>query len=391
MSLGSLCPACASPGMSTFFELSGMPTHSMLLLSDRNEALHCAKGDIELALCERCGFISNRAFDPSLMKYSLDYESSQAFSPRFNTFAKELAIQLIKRHDLRGKDIVEIGCGGGDFLALLCELGGNRGVGIDPAAGKESLKDSHEITFIRDFYTERYSDCRGELLLCRHTLEHIWDTGEFIATVRRTIGDCWKPAVFFELPDVTRILQEVAFWDLYYEHCSYFSAGSLAWLFASKEFDVAGVSLAFDDQYLLLDAVPGNGALPQSLDNGDYLEAIHQDVAYFSKAYPTKLELWKNQLSIAAGQGQRCIVWGGGSKAVAFLNTLGARDEVDYVVDINPLKQDKYVAGTGHRIVGPEFLRHRKPDVILVMNPIYRDEIRDLAQSMGVDAELVAV
>ena len=94
------------------------------------------------------------------MNSSLDYESSQAFSPRFIEYAKELAIRLIDRHGLRGKDIVEIGCGAGDFLALICALGGSRGVGIDPIAGvgREDLQDCQQISFIRDIYTERYAD-----------------------------------------------------------------------------------------------------------------------------------------------------------------------------------------------------------------------------------------
>ena len=135
MSSTSPCPACGSSGMSNFFDVKGLPVHSMLLLDDRNEAIECPKGDIALAFCGSCGFISNLAFDPALMNCSVDYESSQAYSPRFIEYAKELAIKLIDRHGLRGKDIVEIGCGAGDFLALICALGGNRGVGIDPIAG----------------------------------------------------------------------------------------------------------------------------------------------------------------------------------------------------------------------------------------------------------------
>ena len=60
-------------------------------------------------------------------------------------------------------------------------------------------------------------------------------------------------------------------------------------------------------------------------------------------------------------------------------------------MDINPLKQDKYVAGTGHKIVAPEALRERRPDVVLVMNPIYCDEIRRTLDAMDIGAELVAV
>ena len=61
------------------------------------------------------------------------------------------------------------------------------------------------------------------------------------------------------------------------------------------------------------------------------------------------------------------------------------------MVDVNPVKHGMYVAGTGHQIVGPEFLRDHKPDVILVMNPIYCEEIREMVHGMGIEAELVPI
>jgi hypothetical protein len=60
------------------------------------------------------------------------------------------------------------------------------------------------------------------------TLEHIAPTGDFVGAVRRAVGDDPQTVVFFQVPDVIRILKEQAFWDIYYEHCNYFSAGSLA-------------------------------------------------------------------------------------------------------------------------------------------------------------------
>jgi hypothetical protein len=60
---------------------------------------------------------------------------------------------------------------------------------------------------------------------------------------------------------------------------------------------------------------------------------------------------------------------------------------IECVVDINPRKQGRYVAGTGQRIVPPEFLRDYRPGVIIVMNPVYRDEIREMTERLGVTAE----
>ncbi|MGD2049988.1 MAG: SAM-dependent methyltransferase, partial [Chloroflexota bacterium] len=122
-SVALVCPSCRTAGMSVFYELEQVPVHSVLLLGTREQALNYPKGTISLAFCPHCGFISNMAFDPQVHDYSGDYESTQAYSPTFNTFHHRLATGLIDRYDLRGKEIIEIGCGQGEFLELLCELG----------------------------------------------------------------------------------------------------------------------------------------------------------------------------------------------------------------------------------------------------------------------------
>jgi hypothetical protein len=89
------------------------------------------------------------------------------------------------------------------------------------------------------------------------------------------------------------------------------------------------------------------------------------------------------------GDGLSFGVWG--SKGVAFLATLNIQDEIEYAVDINPYKQGTYIAGTGQEIVAPKFLRGYRPDVVIVMNPIYCNEIQQDLDRMGVTAELVPV
>jgi hypothetical protein len=80
--------------------------------------------------------------------------------------------------------------------------------------------------------------------------------------------------VCFELPDVRIVLEETRFWDIYYEHCSYFSAGSLARLFREAHFDVVDLWRAYDDQYLLLMAKPTAQPTKASLDIEDDLEEL---------------------------------------------------------------------------------------------------------------------
>jgi len=61
------------------------------------------------------------------------------------------------------------------------------------------------------------------------------------------------------------------------------------------------------------------------------------------------------------------------------------------VVDINPHKKNTFMAGTGHKIVSPDFLISYRPDAVVIMNPIYKNEItRDLLD-MGLSPEIMTV
>jgi len=84
-------------------------------------------------------------------------------------------------------------------------------------------------------------------------------------------------------------------------------------------------------------------------------------------------------------------VWGAGSKGVSFVNLLEESRYVECLVDINPRKQGSYVPGTGHRVVAPQFLQEYQPDVVVLMNPVYLDEVRRLLAEMACAPELLTV
>jgi SAM-dependent methyltransferase len=387
------CLSCGNLGLSLFYNALNVPVHSVLLLSSREEALSYPKGDIKLGFCESCGFITNVSFDPSLHEYSSHYEETQGFSSTFSTFHRDLAQRLIERYDLHNKDIIEIGCGKGEFLTMLCELGPNRGVGFDPAFVSERNQSpaKDRMTFVQDLYSEEYSDYKGDFVCCKMTLEHIQHVADFVRTVRRAIGDRKETVVFFQVPDAVRIFRELAFWDIYYEHCSYFSMGSLARLFRGCGFDVVNLAKEYDGQYLMIEARPSDGKGGRLLSQEDDLSALRRDVVYFADSYQQKVDAWRDELQKIIQGGRRAVIWGAGSKGVAFLTKLNVQKEIEYAVDINPYKRGTYMAGTGQEIVGPEFLRAYKPDVVIAMNPIYRPEIQKDLQELGVDAELVAL
>ena len=111
----------------------------------------------------------------------------------------------------------------------------------------------------------------------------------------------------------------------------------------------------------------------------------------FQRRYRAQLGAWDERLAGLFADGRRAVVWGAGSKGVAFLCALPAAERIEVAVDINPYKHGMFMASTGQRIVPPAFLADYRPDVVIVMNPIYLDEIRAELDRVGVDAEVVAV
>lgn len=385
------CPICAALGMEVFFEMLEMPVLCNVLWRTHEAARQCRKGNIKLAFCRTCGWIGNVAFEPGQPEYNEAYEGSLHFSPYFQNYAGELATHLVNRYQLQGKDVIEIGCGKGEFLAMLCKLGANRGVGFDPTYvnGRVDANVGGGITFIREFYSERHAGYPCDLLCCRHTLEHVDDPAAFLLSIRRAIDDRQKTAVFFEVPNALFMLREMSIWDIIYEHRSYFSARALAWLFASCGFEVREVRESFAGQFLCIEARAGDGIVGFALGRQQEVEQLSDGVHNFAENCREKLKKWRSTLERIRRSGQKMVIWGAGAKGMNFLNTFRNEDVIEYAVDVNPYKQGKYIPGTGQKIVAPEFLRSYQPNAVLVMNSVYRGEIADRMESLGVEAELV--
>jgi SAM-dependent methyltransferase len=387
------CHACGGGGLRPFFSVSDIPVHSCLLMGSREEALAWPRGDLRLALCLRCGFVQNERFEPRLQAYSARYEETQGFSPTFGGFADALARGLVERHGLVGRDVLEIGCGKGEFLARLLELGAARGVGIDPAfvPGRLESPAAGRLQVVRHLFGEDWTHLEGDLVCCRHTLEHVQPVRRFLDQVRRSAARRPGAVLFLEVPDLRRVLREGAFWDVYYEHCSYFGAGALGRLLRAAGFEILDLWRDFGDQYLCVEARLADAPRRTPSPLEEDLAALRGDVARFEVLVRAAQAAWRSALAAWHRSARRVALWGGGSKAVAFLTTLGAGDAVDCVVDVNPHKQGRFVPGSGHAVLAPAALRERRPDVVVAMNPIYRGEIERALRALGLVVPVLAL
>ncbi|MEM9783660.1 MAG: class I SAM-dependent methyltransferase [Pseudomonadota bacterium] len=390
MTVKSVCPACAGTALTEIYRLDGIPVQSCILLDSEEEALAFQRHDMVLTVCADCGLLFNRVFELENVDYASTTEESQHFSGTFNRFATDLVAEIASTVDLAGKRTLEVGCGKGDFLQEMVRQTGTEGIAVDPGFIPERLGvNGHAIEVRREYFDPDRITVPVDYLVCRHTLEHIPDVDAFMSDIASVATRKDGVGIFFETPDVRRVLAEGAFWDIYYEHCSYFTLGSHARAFRRNGLDVTRLYLAYDDQYIIQYADVGQGGTP--LPEEDDLD----DVLALAAAFPARVaeirNYWRDFVVERHAAGKRVATWGSGSKGVSFLTSNGLGEEVAQTVDVNPFKQGKYLPVTGHCVVAPEALVEAPPDTVIVMNPIYLKEIGAQLADLGLNPELVAV
>lgn len=350
------CPLCQHSSLASGFELQDIPVFQNKVYETEAAARQAITGEINLRYCPQCTFIFNASFQPSLMEYDQKYQNEQSYSGYFQNYLNDI-IQLLLARGFGGSRVIEIGCGQGAFLEKLLASGFDA-IGFDPAY----LGDQPYV--IKDYFSAKYNARHADLIIMRHTLEHIPEPLQFLQDLASMTGD--QAMVFIEVPDWNWIMSRRAFWDVVYEHCNYFNRQSLTGMFERSEW-----GSLFHSQYMYV--LAGLNQLREKA-------CVAENPAVFDlQRLADHCNAWKGHLR---RQG-RSLIWGAGAKGCNFVNLLDPnRELVSAVIDINPLKQNHYIATTGHKIIGPQQLSECDEQTIFVMNDIYLSEIQEMTRNL---------
>ena len=377
------CPLCGAAETEMFLERTAVPVHQNLLLNSIEQAKSIDQGDLEMMACSGCGFVFNRAFDLSLLQYGQDYDNNQACSSSFQQHLDSLVSMLLDEKGVCGRQVVEVGCGQGAFLRRLVQEGDNHGIGFDPSYRGPKLFDDGRVRFESRYYDESCTDVPAEVVICRHVIEHVPDPLALLKSVRAAIGERPDAKVYFETPCVEWILENGVVWDFFYEHCSLFTAASLTTAFQIAGFRVEEVRHVFGGQYLWLEASPIESDVSYSGSK------IFELARSYGRHERSLLQEWKKRIVDYHIIG-RVAIWGAGAKGVTFANLVDPDCKlIDCLVDLNPNKQGKFVAGSGHAIIAPQQLVERGIANAILMNPNYRLENEAILNRAGIAINLI--
>ena len=381
------CPVCSSSLIAPFLVRRSVPVHQNLVMADRISAIEINRGNLTLAVCEDCGFIFNQDFDGSKLSYGKEYDNTQTYSPSFESYISELARSLIYDKNIQNCSVVEVGCGKGSFLRKLVESEGwgNTGYGFDPSyVGAETLFDGR-LKFEKRYYDSECANIHADVVVCRHVIEHIPDPLSLLFSVRQALVHSPNARVFFETPCVEWILRNQVIWDFFYEHCSYFTAESLATAFEVSGFQVKSVDHIFQGQYLWLEATISSAEAAVTKKPA-FISTLAKQFATSERELINK---WEIKIQKLANQG-KVALWGAGAKGVTFANLIDPdRKWIDCIIDLNPNKQGKYIPGAAHPIVSYQDIANRGITTAILMNPNYYQENLVLLKASNLNIDLL--
>src|SRR5260221_11628013 len=181
------CPVCLGSSARPLATLPAMPLVGCQFARSRSEAVGAGLGTIELVRCESCGHLYNRAFEPERIAYTSAYDNALHHSDRFRAELEAIADRLIQAHDLRGKSIIEIGCGAAEFLSFMCARGGNRGVGYDPTQKQKKTRvGAGSLTIVPENFSFEGQSAAGAGCAL-HVLENLSPLGGTLRQGREAI------------------------------------------------------------------------------------------------------------------------------------------------------------------------------------------------------------
>jgi SAM-dependent methyltransferase len=337
------------------YRVEQLPIFQNRMFRSSEEAQNCAKGDVVLVQDLDTGLIFNQAFQPELMEYDADYQNETAVSSQICKHLERVT-EVIRSH-FWGESLIEVGCGKGYFLENLQAIGFQI-TGFDPTY------EGSSNNIIKKYFN---SDTRlkADGIILRHVLEHIKDPIKFLSDLCDANGGSGK--IYIEVPCFDWICKHRTWFDICYEHVNYFRLADLLHMFDI----VHEVGHMFEDQfiYIVADLSTLKAPAKKPFSEINFPENFLSTVEYYATKIKTKTKT--------------STIWGGATKGVIFALLLERKGaNIDVIIDINPAKQGKYIAGTGIKINSPAQVINTIPDSadIFVMNSNYLSEINEMTE-----------
>jgi SAM-dependent methyltransferase len=344
---------------------------------------------IDVFFCAGCAHVQLLdVVDPGLLFENYVYVSgtSPSFVEHFDDYANDI-IERFKPP--AGSLVVDIGSNDGTLLAAF-KARRLRVLGIDPARDIAARANEVGIETIADFFSQKLAaEIRlrvgaADVITANNVFAHADDLGGIVAGVRELLS---PGGVFiFEVSYLANVVADTLFDTIYHEHLAYHSVKPLKKFFAAASMvlfaverveshggSVRGMAGLTGGPHEADGSVADLIALEEEmgLDQAETFRNFAADIG----ALGARLKALVTHIK---AEGKSIAGFGAPAKATTLMYHFGiGAEDLDFIVDDNPLKQGLYTPGIHIPVLASDALYERKPDYVIILAWNFAETIID--------------
>ena len=382
------CRFCKNELSDVFIDLGNSPaSNSFLTREELNEPE--VFFPLKVYTCSKCFLVQVDEYKKSDAIFDNNYVYFSSYSSSWLAHSKQYSRLMIDRFGYDSKSlIVEIASNDGYLLQYFKEI--NIPVlGIEPTANTAQVAIDKGIETVVDFFGVRLANelvakgIKANLLLGNNVLPHVPDIVDFVGGMKIILKD--DGVITMEFPHLMQLIDNNQFDTIYHEHFSYLSFNTVQQIFASQGlqlFDVDEIPTHGGSIRIYAKHIDDNSKnisanvaslLKKEKDKG--LDTLSYYSNFQQKALKVKLDL-TDFLIQQKRAGKSVAAYGAAAKGNTLLNYCGIKkDLIDFVVDANPHKQNKFLPASHIPVTNENYLKDHKPDFVIIFPWNLKEEI----------------
>jgi len=383
------CRFCTTELEHVFIDLVNSPASNSFLTAEQlNEPETFYP--LKVYTCHRCFLVQVDEYKKSDAIFNSDYVYFSSYSTSWLKHAKDYTELMIQKFGFNEESqVIEIASNDGYLLQYFKEK--NIPVmGIEPTANTAEVAVSKGIKTIVEFFGVELADrlanhweVKADLLLGNNVLAHVPDIVDFVGGMKIILAN--TGVITMEFPHLMQLVDNNQFDTIYHEHFSYLSFHTVKQVFESQglelfdvdELTTHGGSLRIYAKHKEDNskAVSTNVKALLDKETGKGLTTLSYYDNFQQKALRVKLDV-TSFLIEQKNAGKKVAAYGAAAKGNTLLNYCGIKNDlIEYVVDANPNKQNKWLPASHIPVVNESHLRESKPDYVLILPWNLKEEV----------------
>ncbi len=383
------CRFCKTVLKHVFVDLVNSPASNSFLTAEQlNEPETFYP--LKVYTCHNCFLVQVDEYQKSDAIFDSGYVYFSSYSTSWLQHAKNYTDLMLERFGLNeASQVIEIASNDGYLLQYFKEK--NIPVlGIEPTINTAEVARTKGIETVTEFFGVELANrlantwqTKADLLLGNNVLAHVPDIVDFVAGMKIILKD--TGVVTMEFPHLMQLVDNNQFDTIYHEHFSYLSFATVKQIFESQGLEM------FD-----VDEIPTHGGslriyAKHKEDNSKEISGNVQilldkeaakgmtELSYYAnlqqKALKVKLDL-TDFLIQQKRANKKVAAYGAAAKGNTLLNYCGVKNDlIDFVVDANPHKQNKFLPASHIPVKDEQYLKGQQPDYVIILPWNLREEI----------------